>query len=154
MTDGTRGRLRSMKLTQYFPYIISRVAGESGALRSKVLEDFDLSTRAWRALVALGERDGQRVTDLSSVSLTEISTLSRLLDDMEDQGLVEKRRARPNARSVTVHITDAGRKVLKETIPEALRYQETLLEGIDDEELAITRRVLNQIYGNALLHKW
>ena len=143
-----------MKLARYFPYIISRVAAELGALKSKALEDFDLNPRAWRVLVALSENDGQRVTDLSRVSLTEISTLSRLLDGMEEQGLVEKRRARPNARSVTVHITDAGRRMLEETIPEALRYEHSLLEGIDHEDLAITRRVLNQFHENALLHKW
>ena len=143
-----------MNLTQYLPYIINRVASDMGTLKSKVLADFNLNLRAWRALVALGERDGQRVTDLSGVSLAEISTLSRLLDSMEEQGLVEKRRARPNARSVTVHITDAGRKVLETTIPEALRYQETLLEGINEDDLATTRRVLNQLHENALLHKW
>ena len=143
-----------MILTHYFPYIINRVAGELSSSESKVLAEFDLNLQAWRVLVALDEHDGQRVTDLSGVSLTEISTLSRLLDNMEERGLVEKRRARPNARSVTVHISATGRRVVEETIPEALRYQDTLLEDIDDKDLAITRQVLNQLYETALLHKW
>ncbi len=142
-----------MMLAQYLPYIINRVAGEIIALKSKLLEGFDLNLRTWQVLVALGERDGQRVTDLSGAALTEISTLSRLLDDMEEQGLVEKRRARPNARSVTVHITPAGRSLLTATIPEALRYQDSLFDGIDDEDLAITRGVLNKLYENALVYK-
>ena len=142
-----------MILTQYFPYIISRIDAELGTQKSKIFKDFELNLRAWQALVALDERDGQRVTDLSRVALTDISTLSRLLDNMEMKGLVEKRRARPNARSVTVHITDAGRNVVNETVPQALQYQSTLLEGIDEEKLAITRQVLSQIHENALFHK-
>lgn len=142
-----------MTLAQYFPHIVSRVASEMVTLKSRFLQDSDLNLRTWHVLVALGERDGQRVTDLSDVALTEISTLSRLLDDMEEQGLVEKRRARPNARSVTVHITTAGRSILTATLPEALRYEDSLFHGIDDEDLATTRRVLNKLYENALMYK-
>ena len=141
-----------MTLAQNFPHIVNRVAGEMVTLKSRLLQDFDLNLRTWQVLVALGERDGQRVTDLSDAALTEISTLSRLLDDMEQQGFVEKRRARPNARSVTVHITTAGRSLLTATLPEALRYEDALCDGIDDEDLATTRRVLNKLHENALMY--
>ena len=143
-----------MQLKKYIPYLISRAAGELGTLKTRILEEYGLNLRSWRVLVALGEKDGQRVSDLAEISLTELSTLSRLLDAMEIQHLVEKRRARPNARSVTVHLTTAGRKILKETIREAKRYEASLLRDIEDKDLATTRVVLEKLFENASLHEW
>lgn len=143
-----------MELMKYVPYIISRAAGELGALKAKVLEEFKLNLREWRVLVALGQENGQRVTDLSELALTEISTLSRVLDSMEQRKLVRRKRARPNARAVTVHLTATGRRLMTETLRDAARYEDALLEGVDKKDLAVTMRVLKQIHDNARLHKW
>jgi len=140
-----------LRLSEYYPYIVKRVAGALRGFSSGALDDLDNSRRIWRVLAALGERNGRRVTDLVGVSLIEVSTLSRLLDRMEAQGLVEKRRARPNARSVTVHITPAGRSVLKAAWADALRYQASLLEGIPKRDLETARAVLERIHENALV---
>ena len=46
--------------------------------------------RAFPVLAALREKDGRRMGDLSKTTAIEVSTLTRLVDNMEKGGLVER----------------------------------------------------------------
>lgn len=138
-----------MKLNKQVPYLISRASSHLGASRARVLENYGLNLRAWRVLVSLDDTDGQIVSQLAREVLSEMSTLSRALDAMEKDGLVVKHRERPNARTVTVHITPHGRKIVKQTEPEYMRYRQALLDGLSQADIDAAIRVLDRLYDNA-----
>ena len=68
----------------------------------------------WYDVLWALEREGpQRQRDLANHILVARYSLSRLVDRMEAEGVVERRDCPEDARGQTVHITDAGRALRK-----------------------------------------
>src|SRR5204863_6031863 len=106
------------------------------------------SLRIWRVLAALGEKDGRRMGDLSNTTAIEVSTLTRLVDNMEKGGLVTRRRDAGDARAVALHVTPAGRRLTKRILPIAERYEAVALEGFTAGEADVLKKALRQLYDN------
>ena len=87
-------------------YAASRVT--QSAYRT-VLGDLGLTYPQWLVLLALWGEDGQSVTQLGDKLLLDSGTLSPLLRRLETRGAIERRRDSPDARRVTIHLTDDGR---------------------------------------------
>jgi DNA-binding MarR family transcriptional regulator len=69
-------------------------------------------------LVALGEEDDQRVSDLGDKLFLESNTLTPILKKLEQLGLVDRRRDPADERQVRVNATLAGRKLQQEQFEE------------------------------------
>ena len=95
-------------LDGYLPYLLNRAGARIATAFSEEVRPLGATLQTWRVLAALHERDGRRMGDLSETTSIEVSTLTRLVDDMEKKGLVARRRDAADARAVTLHV-DAGR---------------------------------------------
>lgn len=134
-------------LERFLPYLIVRAALRLGTASDALFtRRYGLTRRMWRVLGSLATRDGQGVTALAQRTATEISTLSRLIDAMEDQGLVLRRRERPRTRSVQIHITNAGRELFLHTLPGTIKTFEILTADMSAREIATLTRGLHKIY--------
>ena len=60
---------------------------------------FGIKLQAWRVLASLYSEDGRRISELAEATSIEISTVSRLVDALGAQGLVEKRPASARAHA-------------------------------------------------------
>lgn len=68
----------------------------------------------WYDVLWALEREGpQRQRDLANYILVARYSLSRLVDRMEAEGLVERKDCADDARGQTVHLTEAGRDLRK-----------------------------------------
>lgn len=76
-----------------------------------ILDKLGLTYTQYVTLVALGEDDDQRVSDLGDKLFLESNTLTPILKKLEQMGLVERRRDPADERQVRVNITPAGRKL-------------------------------------------
>jgi DNA-binding MarR family transcriptional regulator len=106
------------------------------------------SLQIWRVLAALREQDGRRMGDLSRTTSIEVSTLTRLVDNMEKGGLVERRREAEDARAVALHVTAAGRRLTKRILPIAERYEAVALKGFTPAEEDVLKKALKRLYDN------
>ena len=106
------------------------------------------SLQIWRVLAALRERDGRRMGDLSETTSIEVSTLTRLVDNMEKGGLVERRRDAGDARAVALYVTAAGRRLTRRILPIAERYETVALKGFSAREAATLKKALQRLYDN------
>ncbi len=68
------------RLSNSFPYLLNRVGVRMGELFSRRIAPFGVTLPMYRVMAALWENGDQRLSDLSTVTTTEISTLSRLAD--------------------------------------------------------------------------
>lgn len=73
-----------------------------------VLRDFDLNTSQYAALMQLDIEDGQRLTDLSTRLLRDKSTITRIVDQLEGAGLVQRVADPDDRRAQRVVLTPAG----------------------------------------------
>ena len=79
-------------LVSYLPYLLNRAGARIATAFGEEVRPLGASLQIWRVLAALRERDGRRMGDLSETTSIEVSTLTRLVDNMEKGGLVERRR--------------------------------------------------------------
>ena len=100
----------------------------------------------WRVLAALREQDGRRMGDLSDTTSIEVSTLTRLVDNMEQKGLVARRRDAGDARAVTAACAPAGRRLTQRILPIAERYEAVALRASSEREAATLKAALRRLY--------
>lgn len=111
---------------------------------------FDITPYQWVILYRLWEREGRNQSELAEVSLKDRATVTRILDVMEQRGLVVRKTDSSDRRTYNVFLTPLGKK-LKTQLPRIVAaYLEEFTQGIDPQELAIAQRVLRQVRANAL----
>ncbi|HUT51718.1 MAG TPA: MarR family transcriptional regulator [Alphaproteobacteria bacterium] len=141
-------------LSVYLPYLLNRAGSRIAGSFSETLKvEHGLTLSMWRVLAALHHRDGQFVGELARMTTAEVSTLSRMLGTMQRRGLVERRRPAlqavgSDARTVAIHLTDAGRALTEKLIPEALRYEATALDGFTEDEARMLKSMLGRLFEN------
>src|SRR5436190_18624538 len=101
------------------------------ALDADLTERHGLPLASYELLLCLGQAsEGRmRMSELAESVLLSRSGLTRLVDRLEDEGLVERVRCPEDARGLYAAITDAGRRRLSEA-------RETHLAGVRRRFLA------------------
>lgn len=135
-------------LDGYLPYLLNRAGARIAMAFSKEVRPLGATLQTWRVLAALRERDGRRMGDLSETTSIEVSTLTRLVDNMENEGLVARRRDAADARAVTLHATPAGRRMTRMILPIAERYEKVALLGFSEAEATVLKTALRRLFDN------
>lgn len=136
-------------LTRYLPYLVNRTGVRIATAFGDVLREHRITLPMWRVLAALDHADGQRISDIAALTSIDVSTLSRILDALQEKGLVARRRGNGNdARVVTVHETEAGHAMTGKIIPHARYYEEVALRGFTADEEQVLKAMLARVYGN------
>jgi len=135
-------------LDGYLPYLLNRAGARIATAFNEEMRGLGTSLQDWRVLAALRERDGRRMGDLSVTTSIEVSTLTRLVDNMEHKGLVARRRDAEDSRAVLVHVTPAGRRLTRRILPIAERYETVALKGFGAAEAESLRAALRRLYAN------
>jgi DNA-binding MarR family transcriptional regulator len=136
------------RLDSYLPYLLNRAGARIAAAFSEEVRPLGASLQMWRVLAALREGDGRRMGDLSETTSIEVSTLTRLVDNMEKKGLVARRRDAVDARVVALHVTPAGRRLTQRITPIAERYENVALAGFTAAEADSLKAALRRLYRN------
>jgi MarR family transcriptional regulator, organic hydroperoxide resistance regulator len=135
-------------LDSYLPYLLNRAGARIAAAFSEEVRPFGATLQMWRVLAALREGDGRRMGDLSETTSIEVSTLTRLVDNMERKGLVARRSDAGDARVVALHVTPAGRRLTQRITPIAERYESVALAGFAAAEADTLKAALRRLYRN------
>jgi len=135
-------------LDSYLPYLLNRAGARIAASFSDKVRPLGATLQMWRVLAALREQDGRRMGDLSATTSIEVSTLTRLVDNMEKKGLVARRRDAGDARAVALHVTPAGRRLTQRIIPIAERYESVALAEFTAAEADTLKAALRRLYSN------
>jgi len=78
----------------------------------RMLRDFGVSGPQLWALRTIAIRRGLTIGELAGEMYLHISTVSVLLDRLEERGLVDRERSAPDRRIVRLQLTPAGREIL------------------------------------------
>ncbi|WP_296935732.1 MarR family transcriptional regulator [uncultured Marinobacter sp.] len=133
-----------------FPFAVARVTRRWRKMLDERLKDLGVTQARWSTMVYL-EKGGEGLTqrELASLMAIENPTLVRLLDSLEQQGLIERRPCPNDRRARRLHLTSAGRAFMDDLSERAEVLREEMLEGISDKEIECTVKVFNKILENA-----
>ncbi len=135
-------------LWQFLPYLLNRAGHRIAEAFTGALAEFGLTLPMWRVMAALHNEGPRRLGELSRLTTIELSTLSRLVGQMQEKGLLSRQRCGRDARAVTVSLTPEGKATTERIIPAALHYERIAMRGLSEAEVALLRRLLLQIFEN------
>ncbi len=107
-------------------------------------------TRAqWKVLFRLHRRPGLRQIELADMLDIEPITLSRIVDRLEESGLVERRPDPSDRRAWRLHVTAKAQPLIEKLRAIADDMIAEAFAGIDPKDVEITRQVLSRARENA-----
>jgi DNA-binding MarR family transcriptional regulator len=107
-------------------------------------------TRAqWKVLFKLTRTPGLRQVELADMLDLEPITLCRIVDRLEEAGLVERVRDPDDRRAWRLHVTAQAQPLIEKLQSVGARLIEQAFGDIDAKELEITRKVLARARENA-----
>ncbi len=127
----------------YLAYLLARASVVvSGEFHAR-LKDWKLSVPEWRVLACLMDVEGLSVGELATMALMKQPRLTKVLDRMEAEGLVERRGTASDCRRTPIHLTPKGRATVKPVLRAARAHEAALLKKFSDEERAVIKSALD-----------
>lgn len=145
-------RLGEIGLENFPPYLMNRIMGRYNAALRDEMAKLGLTTPKMRALAVLSVLDGLLIRDLSVYAVVETSTLSRALDALERDGLVERVTDVEDSRAVRIHLTAKGRQTHDMLWPHLATAYHQMFRGISDAEQRAFVATLQTILRNVRKH--
>lgn len=110
------------------------------------------ATRAqWRTLTTLSRHEGLNQGALADLLEVEPITLCRMIDRLEESGLVERRRDPDDRRAWQLFLTEKSKPMLDDLRRMADDLFVHVLHGIDEPERAALGDALNKMRANLLV---
>jgi MarR family transcriptional regulator, transcriptional regulator for hemolysin len=107
-------------------------------------------TRAqWKVLFRLTRSPGLRQVELADMLDIEPITLCRIVDRLEDAGLVERARDPADRRAWRLHVTAKAQPLMEKLTAVGAELVDRAFAGIDPQEIEIARNVLARVRENA-----
>jgi len=113
--------------------------------RARKLEAGDLSIAQMRAIMELGREGSATPGELAVVSDLRPASVTAMLDNLEQDGLIERSRDSEDGRRVIVTLTDAGHELLDEKRERWRRFGDETLAELSNEELDVAVRALRAL---------
>ena len=139
---------KTLVSTDAFGNLLAAHATLTRELSASLVASHGLTINDYGTLLLLSRADeyGMRRIDLANQLQLSPSGITRLLDRLEDQGLVEKGECKTDARVSYALLTDAGRAKLREAAPGHVDdIQQRLAAVLSDEEMATLSELLNRL---------
>ncbi|WP_426750092.1 MarR family transcriptional regulator [Myxococcus sp. Y35] len=129
-----------------FGYQLLLLARRWRQLVDAELEAYQLSDATWRPLVHLSHLgDGVRQKDLASGLGIGGPALVRLLDALEEQGLIERDDDAEDRRAKRIRLTKAGRELSQRVRGVLSELESEFLGGLRDAQLEQCGRIFEQL---------
>ncbi|HEY1722439.1 MAG TPA: MarR family winged helix-turn-helix transcriptional regulator [Magnetospirillaceae bacterium] len=139
-------------LNQFAPYLINRISARWNADLAEALKAQNITTIQMRILAVLTVNSGLTVNELSVLTVTEQSTMSRTLDALEEQGLTRRQARSDDMRVREVHILDAGRAAFAQIWPTVYAHQKHMFESVSADEYQAFIATLHKMLRNIRKH--
>jgi MarR family transcriptional regulator, transcriptional regulator for hemolysin len=141
-------------LNQFATYLLNRVIATWNGEMQEALRGYDLTTVKMRTLAVLAITPGLTVNELALFTVTEQSTMSRMLDAMEEQGLIRRQAREDDLRVREVHPTTQGREAFARFWPTMYERFTRLFQGVGEDEyqafiVTLHKLIRNQQASNA-----
>ena len=96
---------------------------------------FDSTMAVGFTLLSIDPKTGTPSTSLGPKMGMEATSLSRILKNMQERGLIERRPNPEDGRGVLIHLTDFGLEKRKDSKAAVLRFNEAIRAEVTQSEL-------------------
>ena len=109
----------------------------------------EITIEQWSILYHLWKEDGLSQQELCNRTFRDKASITRLIDNIEKLGLVERIASKEDRRVNLVYLTDSAKPLQEATYNIANQTMNEALQGISKEEIEIVKRVFQRVYENS-----
>ena len=132
-----------------FPYYwISQVHAQYIQNIDNVLKKYGLDNSRRRILLALQVKPHASVSDLSDMVISKMSTTTKIVYRLKDEGFIETYSCQDDGRITRVHLTDQGEKMVVKINDLTSVILEQSFDGLTPLQLEKTMDILKHIFKN------
>ncbi len=135
-------------LNEHVPYLLNRTGGRYALVFAQALRKAGVRFTNWRVLHTLWHRGPLLLSDIAQSANFDLSTLSRVIAGLEDDGLIERRPAAGRGQRRPVGLSAAGERLMDSLMPLDTTFEAQLVAGLSDGERTLLVELLNKMYGN------
>ncbi len=106
---------------------------------------YNVTTEHWIILVQLWNQDGLTQLELAERTGKDQASVSRLIQNMLNRELIYRMKDADDARCKRIHLTDSGKDQQEKLMELVKQTLAEVTEGITEEDMATTKRVLKKI---------
>jgi MarR family transcriptional regulator, organic hydroperoxide resistance regulator len=137
-----------IELQDFLPYLFHLIAARLSGHFIERLRPYGVTVQRWRVLMVVMNKGPRNVGELVELTLIPQSALSRVIDQMERDGLVVRQTSERDNRVVEVHLTKHGRETYRQLAPAAIGHAEAIVAKFGDKDRSELFRLLRHVLRN------
>ncbi len=135
-----------MELNDFLPYRLSILSLKlSKGIAKHYQEQFGINISEWRILVILYKNPKINATEIGSLSEMDKVRISRTVKSLLEKGYISQTTDPIDARARIYELEMKGNKLMRAVIPDALRYEEKLLQQLSAQEQQQLQHLIHKI---------
>lgn len=143
--NAARDEAETSFIADYLPYLLAHASYLISGQFHNYLRDTGINVSTWRLLATLSDGDGMTIGDLARIGLYNQPTTTKIVDRLEEAGLVERHQDDKDRRKALVLITAKGRTMVEDLLAAAKRHEAQVTASYTLEEMATLKRVLRTL---------
>lgn len=113
-------------------------------------KNFEITPEQLMVLSALIDHDGLYQRQIGMITLKDRPNITRIINILEKMNFVTRKPDVNKRKIYKIFVTDEGKNVVKKVMPTALELWENIVDGVDEDELEITLKVMNKFKENLM----
>jgi DNA-binding MarR family transcriptional regulator len=111
---------RNYKLEDSVGYLLRMLTQQVSREVEKRMAEHGLTDAQWKPLLFIRQGKGETAADLARSTCIDTGAVTRMLDRIEDKGLVQRVRSEQDRRIVKLELTEEGHRLADVVVPEVL----------------------------------
>jgi DNA-binding MarR family transcriptional regulator len=137
---------KELILEDFLPY---RLAILSHAVSTSIAraydQRFDLSIPEWRVIAIVGRFPGLSAVEVAKRTMMDKVAVSRAVTKLIKSGRIDREFADADKRRSILNLSEEGRKVHDDIAPLALKIEEDLLHGFNEDEVKALNAAIERL---------
>jgi MarR family transcriptional regulator for hemolysin len=134
------------RLREGFGSLVSQTSRQWRRAVDVRLQPLGLTEATWLPLLRIARAaEPMRQKDLAASLFLDSSSVVRLLDNLQQAGLIERHEGATDRRAKTIVLTERGQSVVDKAEEASAEIRETVLASLPESDLSTATRVLQQI---------
>ena len=128
--------------------LLAQVCQMYRSLSDAFMDQIEMHRAQATLLCRLFVQEGMTQSEIADQLSVQGATVTNMLQRMEEAGLVTRQRDVEDNRLVRVYLTDEGKNKERSIVQQFVKVEETMFEGLTQEDRASLRRMLRLMLDN------
>lgn len=126
-------------------YLVKRAQGAMLESMEPAFAAHGFTLMQWVVLMYLRDGLARTAKDICAEFRHDSGALTRVIDQLEERGCIERQRSTSDRRAVELHLTPSGRQLVQSLVPVVVDRLNLALADFSREEVEELKRLLNKL---------